>query len=106
MVFKNGIVCYLIPNFFNSGVSLGDYIILDNHGVVNSDTVYHEYGHSIQSRYLGPVYLIVIGLPSLIGNIWDRVAHTKWSIAQRVKWYYNQPWEKGADKLGGVNRFD
>jgi hypothetical protein len=26
----------------------------------------HEYGHSIQSRWLGPLYLVVVGLPSTL----------------------------------------
>ena len=30
------------------------------------DFIRHEYGHTIQSRKLGPVYLLVIGLPSII----------------------------------------
>lgn len=85
-----------------SGISLGNYIILWCESYGNS--LKHEYGHSIQSRILGPLYLIVIGLPSLCGNIYDRVAHSCWSDSLRAKWYYNQPWEKWADKLGKVNR--
>ena len=86
----------------SSGISLGNIIILNkiNYGV----SMKHEYGHSIQSRILGPLYLIVIGLPSLFGNIYDKIAHKHWSKKESVKWYYNQPWEKWADKLGHVNR--
>lgn len=28
-------------------------------------TIKHELGHCIQSRYLGPLYLLVIGIPSI-----------------------------------------
>lgn len=88
---------------YHFGVSLGRYIILDitRFGEIN---VRHERGHQKQSLYLGWLYLIVIGLPSAIGNLYDRVAHKKWSYADRTKWYYNQPWEAWADKLGGVKR--
>ena len=44
-----------------SSISLADFRILGNESVL-----FHEYGHSLQSMYLGPLYLLVIGLPSLI----------------------------------------
>jgi hypothetical protein len=31
----------------------------------------HEYGHTIQSRLTGPLYLPMVGVPSLIGSILD-----------------------------------
>lgn len=75
------------------GISLGRYIILWEGG---SDTdVLHERGHQRQSLCLGPLYLIVIGLPSLMGNIVCRI---------RPFDYYSQPWEAWADRLGGVVR--
>ena len=86
-----------------SGISLGNYIIMN--WADEEDGMKHEYGHSIQSRYLGPLFLLVIGLPSLIGNIYDRVAHKDWPYIESYKWYYNQPWEKWADKLGNVKRY-
>lgn len=79
-----------------SGISLGNYIILKRENRGNDFK--HEYGHSIQSRILGPLYLIIIGLPSLLGNIYSRIFN------KDDKWYYNQPWEKWADKLGKVKR--
>ena len=88
---------YFYKKFFNSGVSLGDYIILARNNR-NYKTVYHEHGHQKQSRMLGPLYLIVIGLPSLLGNIYSRIFHKSY------EWYYKQPWEAWADKLGGVER--
>lgn len=85
-----------------SGISLGDIVILR---VPDFDIdMKHEYGHSIQSHILGPLYLIVIGLPSILGNIYDQIFHKNWSYEKSYKWYYNQPWEKWADKLGGVTR--
>ena len=85
-----------------SGISLGDYIIMNRQD--KKEGMKHEYGHSIDSRRLGPLYLLVIGLPSLLGNIYDRIFHKKWKPSDSVEWYYNQPWEKSADKNGGVDR--
>jgi len=77
----------------NFGVSLGHYIIINkNRGEI---TLNHERGHQKQSLMLGPVYLVVIGLPSVLGNI----ARRAYSFD-----YYSLPWEAWADRLGGVKR--
>lgn len=101
---------YYRKNFFRSAVSLGNYIIIDvcyleKRKSIMYRTVKHEHGHQLQSKRLGPLYLLVIGIPSLCGNIIDRVFHKKWSSEKRSKWYYSQPWEKWADELGGVERW-
>ena len=83
------------------GVSLGRYIIFGQR--VNEISLRHERGHQKQSLYLGWLYLIIIGIPSFCGNIFDRLFHKKWNAA-RITWYYKQPWEAWADKLGGINR--
>lgn len=88
------------PHF---GVALGNYIIFGGAGG-SVDSLKHEQGHQKQSVYLGPLYLIVIGLPSVAGNIYDRIAHRKWDFQSRYYWYYKLPWEAWADKLGGVTR--
>ena len=105
---------YFTKNVFNCGISLGNYIVLDYDiyykGCLYRDreyvyTVNHEHGHQKQSLYFGWLYLIFIGLPSVCGNVWDRVFHKKWKNRDRVKWYYSKLiWEKWADKLGEVNR--
>lgn len=87
---------------YRFGVSLGSYIILGSRSTMTS--VNHEGGHQKQSQKLGWLYLPVIGLPSLAGNIIDRTLHRKWSSMRRTNWYYNLPWEKQADNLGGIYR--
>ena len=86
----------------NFGISLGNYIISDSG---DKKTLLHEAGHQKQSLMLGPLYLLIIGLPSISWNIWDRLFHKSWSWEKRERWYYSLPWEKWADKLGGVERF-
>ena len=49
-----------------SGVSLGLFIFTGE-GCID-DMRDHEFGHSVQSLILGPFYLFVIGIPSLIWN--------------------------------------
>lgn len=105
----NDISYYKLENFWwakrcgRFGVSLGEYIIFGP-GPVSHDSLKHEHGHQIQSMYLGPLYLLLIGLPSITGNIYDRIAHRNWDFQSRYYWYYKQPWEAWADKLGGVER--
>lgn len=84
------------------GVCLGDFIIMT--GVITKATYNHERGHQKQSRLLGWLYLPLIGLPSALGNLWDRYTHKNWTQVERYIWYYSQPWEKWADRLGGVWR--
>ena len=59
----------------------------------------HEKGHRKQSMMLGPLYLIVIGLPSLI---WAAL-HSYVKRLGAVD-YYSFYTEKWADRLGDVKR--
>ena len=46
------------------GLSLG-FFIFTPCGSLSEDMAVHEYGHTFQSVLLGPLYVIVIGIPSL-----------------------------------------
>lgn len=59
----------------------------------------HEKGHRKQSMMLGPLYLIVIGLPSLV---WAAL-HSYVKRLGAVD-YYSFYTERWADRLGGVKR--
>ena len=89
-----------------AGVSLGDFIVFAKENFVDEISVKHEYGHRKQSLILGPLYLILIGIPSAIGNIWDRAFHANWSCLDRICWYYTLPWEQWADKIAGITLED
>ena len=79
------------------GISLGRYIIVSQ--FAREETVMHEYGHCLQSRRLGWLYLLVIGLPSIVwAGLYGRVV--KSTRNGYYKWYT----EKWADRLGGVER--
>jgi len=76
------------------GISLGNFIY--GRPPIYKRMLLHEYGHCIQSRILGPFYLIVVGLPSLLWALW-------WHPRSR-KGYYTFYTERWADRLGGVER--
>jgi hypothetical protein len=79
------------------GISLGKYIIVSQ--FAREQTVKHEYGHCIQSRKLGWLYLLVIGLPSIIwAGLYGRV------VPRTANGYYKFYTERWADKLGGIKR--
>lgn len=84
--------------------SLGEWIFIPSSRLVDEATVRHEYGHSIQSRRLGWLYLLVVALPSVARNLYDRVAHKHKSTLFRNWWYYSGYPENEADYLGGVDR--
>ena len=75
------------------GISLGHYIIINQ--FQPKTTVMHEYGHCRQSRYLGWLYLLIIGLQSLLHAALCKCKNHN---------YYNMWFEKWADKLGNVER--
>lgn len=77
------------------GISLGRYIIVSEKATFG--TVMHEYGHCRQSKMLGPLYLLVVGLPSVL-HAW------LCDCEKRGHSYYDFWCERWADKLGEVKR--
>lgn len=76
-------------------VTLGENIFLSHRA--SEVTEKHEYGHTRQSLVLGPLYLIIIGLPSIL---WAML-HNYIAPNKSYYWFYT---EKLADKLGKVTR--
>ena len=89
-----------IPFFYSpnisGGISLGEYIIV---GEYNRDLLRHEYGHCIQSRILGWLYLPVVGIPSFLWNC----IYGLFIDPNKVS-YYSFYTERWADKLAGIER--
>ena len=48
-----------------TGLSLGLFVFIPE-GNLGKNFLVHEYGHTIQSLLLGPLYLIVVGIPSAV----------------------------------------
>ena len=88
--YKQAIV---IPCVMRGAVTLGCYVFIG----LNSEyrkTVKHELGHTIQSKILGPLYLIVIGIPSITYCGLRRIFPSL-----RKKNYYDFYTEKWANNL-------
>ena len=62
----------------------------------------HEYGHSLQSRMLGPLYLAIVGVSSE-ARVAYAFAHRRFT-GRRWERYYDGFPERWADLLGGVDR--
>lgn len=78
-------------------ISLGKYIFMYQPSDI--ETLKHEYGHTVQSKILGPLYLIVIGIMSAI---WCNCCEGyRKKTGRSYYWFYTEAW---ADKLGGVER--
>ena len=54
----------------------------------------HEHGHQIQSLYFGPLYLIFVGIPSILRVVYKNV------FKKSYEWYHSGYPEKWADELG------
>lgn len=108
--YKHTTVWWLYHKSF-PGVSLGNYIFINKMLRYRDDDPYydpfvvpHEYGHSIQSRMLGPLYLIVVGIPSFMQNViaasWLKLSKNSPKAKEYALNYYNRYPENWADRLG------
>jgi hypothetical protein len=81
----------------NSSIScsLGRYIFITN---IREKSLLHEYGHTMQGYIFGPLYLPMVGLPSLIFAV---ISLKNKEFAKR---YFERYPEKWADRL--VNNAD
>lgn len=76
-------------------VSLGMFVFISP--AASAVTEVHELGHTVQSVYLGPLYLIAIGIPSFIWAATHRLILPKVS-------YYDFYTERWADSIAGIHR--
>lgn len=91
-----GVSYRVVPDLPGGGIPLASTVMV-RYWFIDAPELYaHEYGHVKQSRILGPLYLFVIGIPSLLWACWYR-KHKRGS-------YYAFYTEKWADRLGGVIR--
>ena len=77
--------------YMSGGISLGSFIFLCNYSAKRETTIAHEYGHVKDSKIFGPLYLLIIGLPSIL-NAWFHF----------TKCYYSWYPEKRANKHAGL----
>jgi hypothetical protein len=93
--YRKASVSIVLGSQLQGAVSLGAFILCFH--TPGENTLKHEFGHCIQSLILGPLFLFVIGLPSLIWCGCFEKYRQKHNIS-----YYAFYTEKWANKLGGV----
>lgn len=76
-------------------ISLSRYIFADDQ-YYRSTMIKHEYGHTLQSKFLKPLYLPLVGIPSFL---WNRLF--KGYRKRMKKSYYSFYTESWANRLGG-----
>ena len=83
--------CWSSPDM-SGGISLGPIAFVQERS--SEETIAHETdGHTVQSKILGPLYLVLVGLPSLI---WA------WQYNPHKQCYYDFYTEKGANFHAGL----
>lgn len=86
----------IVNNILPLTLSLGDYLFVNP--MSSQKSIQHECGHSKQSDILGPLYLIVIGIPSLLHSIVHYLCN-KIGIKWNYYSFYSEYW---ANKLVGI----
>lgn len=78
-------------------VSLGKYVFIYSEDFHLSETIIHELGHVKQSKILGPLYLIVIGIPSILHCCYnDFIGCCRKDGKYHYEHFYTEAW---AEKL-------
>lgn len=89
----------------SGGVSLGFFVFSFHYADVGKNWPAaqdrmdrHEWGHTLQGFLLGPLYLLIIGLPSIT---WAMFGKYRRDMSVSYYSFYTERW---ADKWGGVKR--
>lgn len=79
------------------GVSLGHFVFWCGYGDEGERIRRHEYGHTFQSRLMGPFYLLLVGLPSVSRGVYSLFHRTR--TGRYWQGYYRGYPERWADEL-------
>jgi hypothetical protein len=93
-----GDVLVMETDSINGSVSLGNMVFVTTKTYDYKQTLKHELGHTLQSKYLGWLYLLVIGIPSILWVCARRISRPL--REKKYNAFYTEAW---ADKLS--NRF-
>lgn len=70
-----------------ASVSLGSFVLIKWNRIDRKEVIQHELGHVWYSHLFGPLYLIIIGLPSLLWNIsMKKLGYNNYYIFYTEKW--------------------
>ena len=74
-------------------MGLGMFIFFGHRGTPDADKVLvHEWGHTVQSMILGPLFLLVIGLPSVIWADLPCFRRLRARTGMPYTWLYCEKW--------------
>lgn len=82
------------------GVTLGKYVFINQDYTDKEAVIKYECGHVKQSKILGPLYLLVIGIPSILHAWLNNYIGCYWKNGKYN--YYHFYTEKWANKLMGI----
>ncbi len=85
--YRNYCLCYTSSNM-EGGISLGNFAFISKKLSTMDEYVSHEVdGHTKQSKLLGPLYLFVIGIPSILwASFRNRYKHPDYFSFYTEKW--------------------
>ncbi|NLP48201.1 MAG: hypothetical protein GX345_04565 [Clostridiales bacterium] len=91
--FHNSFITYVERENFG-GVSIGIFIFINPSRKDDwlHDTKIHEYGHTIQSLFLGPIWIFVIALPSVIWAGSKKLGKYRKEKDVSYYWLYCEGW--------------
>jgi hypothetical protein len=81
-------------------LSLGSRICMDD--TAGMYDLLHAIGRTAQSKKFGWLYPLIVGIPSLFNNIYDRLFHADWTIPNRKYWLHSRWPELQADRIAGI----
>lgn len=77
--------------YMAGGISLGNFAFVSNNLAKKETAVRHEQGHMWDSKVMGPLYLFIVGIPSILN-----------AAFKFTKCYYSFYTEARANRFGGV----
>ncbi len=98
---KNGCSTIITINKYWGGISLGCISLCNE---TDNDSLYqsirrHEFGHSIQNIILGPFFIFIVAIPSVI-RYWYYTLKSNKGYKFPSDWYYKIWFENTASKIG------
>lgn len=94
---QKGLPIFMVRKSGGGGsISLGNFVFISRYAWPNTEA--HELGHTVQSMILGPLYLILVVLPSICWTGLKRNGFFKKTS------YYKFYTEKWANKIAGIAR--
>jgi hypothetical protein len=69
--YKKGCFAYK-SDYMNGGISLGNFAFVSKNLAKREEAIAHEQlGHTWDSKLMGPLYLFIVGIPSLLNAAFD-----------------------------------